>query len=134
MGVKQLEKFENFEKKRKKNFEFLKDAFSSISNISVIGGDITDGRAYYCLIAKIEGGKENRDRIANQIKAKGVQTSVYYPHPVPRLSYYSKKYGYSSQKFKNSEGISDETIAFSIGPHLGESEISQIVSILKGVI
>ena len=68
-----------------------------------------------------------------KLKENDIQTSVYYPHPVPRLTYYADKYGYSSQKFKNSESISDSTIAFSIGPHLGEVELAQVVSALQEI-
>ena len=29
-----------------------------------------------------------------QLSAFGIGTSIYYPHPVPRLNYYKKRYGY----------------------------------------
>jgi perosamine synthetase len=133
IGVKQLNKFEGFEQTRKNNFKHLNDAFSAISGLTIIGGDITDERAYYCLIAKVNGDGDARDKIAEKLKENGIQTSVYYPHPVPRLTYYAEKYGYSSQKFKNSESISDSSIAFSIGPHLGEVELEQVVSALQAI-
>ena len=134
IGVKQLEKFQGCENTRKRNFEYLKDAFSEIEGLEVMGSEITDDRAYYCLIAKIDGDRVNRDRIAEALKSEGIQTSVYYPHPVPRLSYYADKYGYSPVKFKNAEDISDRSIAFSIGAHLSEIELDQVVSALKEVI
>jgi len=134
MGVNQLEKFDGFENSRKKNYEYLRSEISNILGLEVIGGDISDGRAYYCLIARVDGDKNFRDKIAKVLKEKGVQTSVYYPHPVSRLTYYSERYGYSTQQFEHSESISDRSIAFSIGPHLGETELAQVVSILKEVI
>lgn len=131
IGVKQLEKFDFLEKKRKDNFEYLKEALSSMPGLSVVGGNITEDRAYYCLIAKIDGDKTERDRIAESLNERSVQTSVYYPHPVPRLFYYAEKYGYDPQEFKNAEALSDCSIAFSIGPHLSISELTIIVTALK---
>lgn len=131
IGVKQLEKFRAGEARRKNNFINLKNEISDHSQLTIIGGAITDGRAYYCLIAEFDGDRNYRDSLAASLKEKGVQTSVYYPHPVPRLSYYAEKYGYTSEKFKNSEMISDRTIAFSIGAHLEESDISKVVDELK---
>lgn len=134
MGVKQLEKFDILEKMRKHNFEYLKEGFSSLSELSVMGGDISEDRAYYCLIAKVDAEKSERDRIAALLKEKGIQTSVYYPHPVPRLFYYADKYGYDPQDFKNSEAISDRSIAFSVGAHLNKLDLDQVISTLKEII
>jgi dTDP-4-amino-4,6-dideoxygalactose transaminase len=134
MGVKQTEKFSKYEKIRKSNFEFLKNAFADITGLEVMGAEINEDRAYYCLIAKVEGDRENRDRIAATLKSKDIQTSVYYPHPVPRLAYYADKYGYSADKFKNAVDISDKSIAFSIGAHLSEADLLYVVSSLKEVI
>lgn len=134
MGVKQLEKFEQFESTRKDNYHYLKSLIENISNLDVVGGELTDERAYYCLIARVNGDKEYRDTIAEKLKEKEIQTSVYYPHPVPRLKYYADKYGYSSEKFKNSESISDRSIAFSIGPHLNKSDLDYVGSVLQEIL
>ena len=133
MGVKQLEKFDVMESKRKSNFEFLVQELSFISGLSLIGANLTDERAYYCLIAKIDGDKKERDRIATALKAENIQTSVYYPHPVPRLHYYAEKYGYNPDEFKNAEAISDRSIAVSIGAHLEKSNLAKVVSALKEI-
>ena len=134
MGVKQIEKFDGLENKRKHNFEYLKEALSKLSGLSVMGGDITEGRAYYCLVAKVDGNNSERNRIAASLGERGIQTSVYYPHPLPRLLYYTEKYGYDPQEFKNSEEISDRSIAFSIGAHLDKAELDQVIAALKDII
>lgn len=131
MGIKQLEKFRTAEEIRKRNFINLKNEISQISNLRIKGEQITDGRAYYCLIAEVLGDSISRDALAHKLKDKGIQTSVYYPHPVPRLAYYAKKYGYDAEKFKNSEMISDRSISFSIGAHLSDNDILKLVDELK---
>ena len=36
----------------------------------------------------------HRNELIAVLKEAGIGTSVYYPHPVPRLRYYAEKYGY----------------------------------------
>jgi len=64
--------------------------------------------------------------MVKRLNAAGVGTSVYYPHPVPRLRYYREKYGYDPARFPNAERISDQCIALPVGPHVGEEDMDYI--------
>ena len=37
---------------------------------------------------------KNRMKIIKYLNERKIGTSIYYPQPVPRMSYYKKKYGY----------------------------------------
>ena len=74
-----------------------------------------------------------RNQIISLLKKKGVGTSIYYPHPIPRLRYYKKKYGYNKNKFKVSEILSDHSISLPIGPHLNRPHLDYIVRVLKNI-
>ena len=65
---------------------------------------------------------------------KGVGTSIYYPQPVPRMSYYKKKYGYDESDYINAATISDSIIALPVGPHLNLSDMDYIVKSIKQVL
>ena len=69
-----------------------------------------------------------------KINKLGVGTSIYYPHPVPRMIYYKKKYGYSKKNYMNAETISDNSIAFPVGPHLDEKKIRTISKIINKIL
>ena len=48
-------------------------------------------------------------QIIKQLNDKKIGTSIYYPQPVPRMSFYSKnKYGYQKKNYLNAEIISDK--------------------------
>jgi len=64
----------------------------------------------------------------------GVGTSVYYPHPVPRLGYYKDKYGYDSARFRQAARISDQSIALPVGPHLDAGDMSYIVERFSAIL
>jgi dTDP-4-amino-4,6-dideoxygalactose transaminase len=75
--------------------------------------------------------KKIRNEIQSILKGNGIGTSVYYPHPVPRLEYYQKKYGYSASEFSCSEIISDKSICLPVGPHLDCLDMLKIANALK---
>ena len=72
--------------------------------------------------------KNYRDQILLELKKKGVGCSVYYPHPVPRLDFYKKKYGFNLKNFVNASYFSDYSIALPVGPHVNSNHIKFIAS------
>ena len=136
LGRTQLKKLPEILKRRKANFEALKAGLEEIGAIRVI--DDTDPRytnTHYCLIAVLEGDlAARRDDIILALQAMGVGTSVYYPHPVSRLTAYKKRYGYKEGAYPNAETISDRSIALPVGPHLGPDDMRDIVSAMKNAV
>ena len=65
---------------------------------------------------------------------KGIGSSIYYPHPVPRMSYYKNKYHFSKKKFINASRISDCSIALPVGPHLNKKDMRIIAKNLIKII
>ena len=61
--------------------------------------------SYYALTVILDEGLERNKMIA-KLKKKGIGTSIYYPHPIPMLNYYKKKYGYKNKEFPNACEIS----------------------------
>lgn len=135
MGIEQLKKFSGFEDQRKRNYAALKAGFETLNGITIKGGDITDDRSYYCLIAQIEGHtSEDRNHLIGALKDAGVQTSIYYPHPLPRLNYYTETYGYDLKQYPNALAFADHCIAFPVAPHLTEANMATIVETVRGLI
>ena len=62
---------------------------------------------------------------------KGVGSSVYYPQPVPRMTYYKNKYNYNNSIYKNAEKFSDTMLALPVGPHLNIDHMKFISLKLK---
>ena len=50
------------------------------------------------------------------------------------MTYYKNKYGYDSQKFQNSQTISDGMISFPVGPHLSIDNMNFISTQFQEVI
>jgi len=128
IGRKQLERLTTILERRRGNFGRLKSALASLQGVSVLDAPGPHAEnSHYCLTAVLEGGAgQRRDALVGKLNAAGVGTSVYYPHPVPRLKYYRDKYGYDPSRYPNAERISDRAIALPVGPHVGEDDIEYI--------
>ena len=128
IGRKQLERIGIMLERRQANFKRLKQGLSKLQDVAVL--DAVDDHAqnsYYCLTAILDGDAgKRRDEVVKRLNAAGVGTSVYYPHPVPRLRYYREKYGYDRARFPNAERISDQCIALPVGPHVGQEDMDYI--------
>ena len=57
------------------------------------------------------------------MKNYGIGSSIYYPHPLPRLNFYKKKYKLSSSQYKTASEFSDRIICLPIGPHVNKKSL-----------
>ena len=74
------------------------------------GGDFE--HSHYCVAAVLDDRTaQRRPEIIAHLNAAGVGTSVYYPKPVPHMSYYRDKYRTPAGAFPNASRISDQSIA-----------------------
>ncbi len=135
MGIEQLKKFSKFQKQRKQNYFTLASALDQIDGITIKGGQIYDERSYYCLIVHLENmSSYERNQLSFNLKKEGIQTSIYYPHPVPRLKYYAEQYGYEPALYPNSISFADHCLALPVAPHLTENNMITIAELLEGLI
>jgi len=137
LGRSQLRRMRQNLAIRKENFERLRSGLSSLREVRVLDSqDQQMANSHYCLSVVLEKASvEFRNRVIARLNTVGVGTSVYYPQPVPRMTYYRAKYGYNRQACCSAEAISDQSIALPVGPHLTTADIDYVaqafVSIVK---
>jgi perosamine synthetase len=136
IGREQLKRVGEILERRRINFDELKSGIDGILGVQVL--DVQDSSStgsHYCLSAVLDGELAgSRDEIVRRLNQRGVGTSVYYPQPVPRLSYYRLKYGYEAGNYQNAARISDQSITLPVGPHLAKDDVKYIAETLKEVI
>lgn len=122
LGRSQLARIDEILERRRANFEALRDALAGTPGLRVLDGS---GNSHYCASLVLEGELgSKRDDVLRLIGERGIGASVYYPQPVPRMTYYREKYGYDAARYPGAETISDRAIALPVGPHLepGDAE------------
>ncbi len=136
IGCEQIKKIKSFLNIRKKNFNHLKRLFSKNDDIKVIDTyEVNKVNSHYCLMLLLPNqNQKNRSKLINELKKNQIGTSIYYPHPVPRLNYYKKKYKFDKNKFINSIMFSDQTICLPVGQHLKIVHMNKIYfNVIKAI-
>jgi dTDP-4-amino-4,6-dideoxygalactose transaminase len=132
LGRTQLAKLGDLLGRRRENFLRMKKHLADVEGVRVL--DVVAPGAtnsYYCVVALLEGDLgAKRAEIVAKINAYGVGTSVYYPQPVNRMTYYREKYGWDPAAFPNAAEISDHSIALPCGPHLRSEDIDYVADVV----
>lgn len=135
IGIEQMKKLPTFLDKRRENFQLLEDALSGLNSFRILPQPIDETRtsSHYCMGLLLQSQLvEKRPEIMDRLKRMGIGTSIYYPHPVPHMSYYRDKYQVID--CPNAELISNSIIALPVGPHLKVGDMQTIVDGLAKVL
>ena len=136
IGREQLKRLGTILERRARNFAALKAGLAGLEHVAVL--DVTSANqtnSHYCLTAVLDGPlASQRTEVIRRLNAAGVGTSVYYPHPIPRLTYYREKYREDLSRFPNAARISDQSIALPVGPHLETDDMNYIAQELTTIV
>ena len=125
IGAVQIGRMAEFLEKRKNNYDTLKRALNGVQLLETNG-------SHYALCVMLPDN-ENRDRVLRKLHTIRIETSVYYPKPVPFLKYYQEKYGYKTEDFPVAEDICRRSLCLSVGPHLNGKHMAYVASQFKAV-
>lgn len=137
LGIEQVKRLPGFLAARKRNYDALAAALAGIDEVTVLdsGSQGVMESAYYCLSAVLDDSiAPKRFEVVEGLKNRRIGTSVYYPRPVPHMTYYREKYGHGEDSFPVAARISYQSIALPVGPHLDEADMAVIAEGLKQAI
>ena len=129
IGLVQMSKLTTILSCRKDNFLALKDGLKEFSSLSILDSKNLnrENSHYACILLLREGLSDKRDKLLNYLKTRKIGFSIYYPNPVPRMSYYQEKYSTNKQLFNNASIVSDCSVALPVGPHLNNTDMDRII-------
>merc|ERR1711991_303849 len=102
IGIQQIKKLPGFLRQRLDNFTALESQLKGVNGIRVISQPINEylHSSHYCLAVLLdENLVDKRTDIKKMLEKQGIGSSVYYPQPVPRMSFYKEKYGYEENHY-----------------------------------
>ncbi len=137
IGLTELAQIKNKILTRKNNYHLLYKKIKSCKNFIILDTGSTKklSSSYYTLTIILKSrSKKLRNSLVLKLKEKGIQTSIYYPHPVPLLNYYRKKYNYKLKTFKNANRIAYNSISFSIAPHIKNKDVKHMSTVIQNLI
>lgn len=136
IGIEQIKRLDWILEKRERNYQILRRSLREMVELELFeeppAGSVS---SRYCLSVMLkEPFAQKRYEIVAELNRRGVGTSVYYPRPVPNMTYYADKYGYKPGAYPNAGWISDTSIALPVGPHLGDEDMHYIGTTIKQVL
>lgn len=137
IGIEQIKKLPDFLAKRLANHQELSRNLANVDGLNVLPAPVNDRftSCHYCLSVILDPTlAARRPEIMDELTKAGVGSSVYYPQPVPRMTYYKEKYGYDETLYPNATMFSDQTIALPVGPHLNANDMKTIADTLINII
>jgi dTDP-4-amino-4,6-dideoxygalactose transaminase len=134
IGLVQLGRVEEFLKRRQENFESisrrLEGRLPRDSRIIPQPCNNLIKSSHYCMSLMLNDDlAEKRTEIMKHMLQNGVGTSIYYPHPVPRMSYYRLQLGCEVQ-VPRATRFSDQSLALPVGPHLSPEDCDYVSRML----
>jgi dTDP-4-amino-4,6-dideoxygalactose transaminase len=128
IGVEQVKRLDDMLARRERNYRALRSVLMDNQELTLFDEPPAHSRSSrYCLSVLLpERLVARRHEVVAALNGRGVGTSVYYPRPVPHMTYYAEKYGYRRDSFPNAAWISAASIALPVGPHLDEDDMRYI--------
>ena len=130
-----MKKLPDFLESRKRNYLRLEESLRDQLQVRILPQPVNSQMvsSHYCMGALLSSRlSSRRPEIINELKELGVGTSIYYPHPVPEMSYYRK--ACIGEVFPNARLISESMIALPVGPHLDQTDMTRISESLSNVL
>lgn len=122
-----LEAFESYELESRNKFaNIYTEKLRGIVETPYVPEGYISSWAQYTLILKSE---EERNKLQNALKEKGIPTNIYYPTPLHRQTVY-KDYNYNLEDLKISESLSKKVLSLPMHPYMTEEAIEKICKII----
>jgi dTDP-4-amino-4,6-dideoxygalactose transaminase len=136
LGIEQLKRLPGFFEKRAANYWALVRELESIDEVELFQSSHGEYHSsYYCLSAVLKNSLAGkRLQFMEELRAQGVGPSIYYPQPVPHMTYYKNKYGYADNSFPVASWISQNSIALPVGPHVNAEDVQYIGRVFKSIV
>jgi dTDP-4-amino-4,6-dideoxygalactose transaminase len=126
LGLIQLEKADWMRQQRVDIAQQYDKSFSGCEFLNTPPLSVDGSRHLYMLRIDEKKLTIDRDRMIEELTARGIGTSVHYK-PLHLMSYYRDKYGLKPEDFPESLKKYETSFSLPIYPDLTESEISRII-------
>jgi dTDP-4-amino-4,6-dideoxygalactose transaminase len=131
VGIAQMAKLPGLLADRRASAQRYDQLLGDVDELQTPTAGPVEGHNYQSYVVRVlDGGREQRNRIMEQLAAQDIQTRPG-THAVHRLGYYRRKYGLAADDFPNAALCEDTTITLPIFPGMTEDDQAQVVGALE---
>ncbi len=117
---------EGWTEARRRNAERYNQLLKEVEGVTTPTEAKYARHVYHVYVIRIK----NRDQVHKKLVESGIGAGVHYPIPVHMQKGYAML-GYEAGRFPVAEEVSGEVISLPVYPELNESQIEEVVSVLK---
>ncbi len=133
IGLPQMDKLEEFIAARRENARILTEGLGQLTGLTtpVERPEVRHVFHQYTILVNKAKAPIGRDKLAERLAAKGIETSVHYPLPVYLQPYYVSKYGYRRGTCPNSEYVASSVLSLPVHQSLSPDDLDIIVRTVR---
>ncbi|PKP62036.1 UDP-4-amino-4,6-dideoxy-N-acetyl-beta-L-altrosamine transaminase [Candidatus Atribacteria bacterium HGW-Atribacteria-1] len=135
LGLHQLEKLNNFQKKRENIVKAYNEAFKDMKEITIPFVKNNIKHAWHLYVIKIvsEKLKINRNQFIEALKAENIGTSVHFI-PAHLQPYYRDTFGFKKGDFPNAEYAFERVISLPLFPKMSDKDVKDVINSVKKIV
>ena len=126
LGLVQLGKLEENNKKREKIVEEYRKGLEKISGISVPFKDHKKKSSYH-IFPILLAEDVSRGKFIDEMKEKGIQTSIHYP-PIHLFTYYKKMFGFKEGMLPKTEFVGEHEVTLPLYPKMTKEDLNYVIN------
>jgi perosamine synthetase len=125
IGLVQLQKLPTFVAKRRKNAKRLTKLLASSDRLQLPRETQERQHSWYLYTVRLQNATENeRNKIVEELKKKGIGAEAYYSNPVHLMPYYRESFG--RRKLPETEKAAQQVFSLPIHPGVTEKQVNYI--------
>lgn len=132
LGLVQLKKLDRNNEKRKRLTEKYRQGLKNIPSISLPLQDCREKPSFH-IFPVILPAAMARERFMEELKKRGIQTSIHYP-PVHLFSFYQKAFGLKEGMLPKTEFVGRHVLTLPLHPLLEEKDVEFVTSQLTSLL
>ncbi|KXB01994.1 aminotransferase DegT [candidate division MSBL1 archaeon SCGC-AAA261F17] len=134
IGIRQLEKLDDFVSERRGNAEQLTEKLSEIDGVTppLVKEGIKHSYHQYAILLDLDELECTRDEFIESLNKKGIGTAVHYPRPLHKQPIFQELLGDSP--LPTSEDISKRILSLPVYPGLGEGDLERIIEGVRAIV
>lgn len=135
LGIAQLERLDEILRNRERVAQLYNERLKEIDEVVIlyVSPDVRKSWFVYVIRLSDDFTREDRDRILQELKGRGIGCSNYFS-PIHLQPFYRKMFSYKEGDFPVTEAIAARTIALPFYGNLAEEEIEFVCDHLKELI
>ena len=126
IGLGQLEKLEEFNRKRQENAAFLSEGLKGLPWLELPHVPADCKHVFHQYTVKVE----ERDKFVSYLQEKGIGYGIHYPLPVYRQPIY-KRLGYGGISLPVTEELIEKVVSLPVHPALTREDLETIVQVVR---